>query len=325
MGLFFGLFLAIIPNVLWLFGALVGRLSGCRLPYAPFGWTAAGLVTALWLCLLYGSLVGRLRHVVTDVTFSSRDLPTQFDGYRIVHISDLHVDSFSGNPKALQRMIDAVNAQGADAILFTGDIVTGSMDGVLQFEETLSRLHAVDGVMSVLGNHDFFIYDRGYRSDGERRAAADSLSRFESERLGWTVLRNRNVIIERGGAAIAVAGVDNINGGQGFHTIQMGDLGKALEGTDGMFTVLLSHDPSHWRGEVLSKSDVQLTLSGHTHAAQVRVFGQSLAKLMFKECDGAYMEDGRMLYVTAGIGCTAPVRFSCPAEITVMTLRSTRL
>ena len=258
---------------------------------------------------------------VNQVEYASRDVPKAFDGYKVVHISDLHVDSFEDTAD-LQKVINEINAQDADIILFTGDMTTGSMEGIKLHEKALKSLKAKEGVLSVLGNHDFFIYDPEYRNDKERCAAADRLTQYEREVLGWRVLRNESYQVKKGKDSIAVAGVDNINGGQGFRTIQKGDLSKAMAGLDDIFTILMTHDPSHWQAEVLPKSHAQLTLSGHTHAAQARLFGWSLANLSFNECDGRYDQDGRMLYVNAGTGCTAPFRIGCPSEITVITLKN---
>lgn len=319
-GVIFGTFFALLPNILWCLAWCVGRLFSYRLPYAPFGWTALALVLLIWEGLIYGCYIGRFLWEVNELTFSSPEVPEAFDGYRMVHISDLHVDSFE-DARDLKHVLERVNEQQADIILFTGDMTTGSMDGIRRHEEVLRSLRAKDGVVSVLGNHDFFIYDRQYRTDAERCAAADRLTCYEHDALGWKVLRNTSLLLHRGADSIAIAGVDNINGNQGFSTIQMGDLGKAMQGLDGVFTVLLSHDPSHWQAEVLPRSHAQITLSGHTHAAQVRLFGWSLARLSFRENDGRYDQDGRMLYVNAGIGCTAPFRIGCPSEITVITLR----
>ena len=320
-GVLFGTFAWLVPNVLWLLSWLIGKLFAYRVPYAPFGWTAAGILLLIWGCLLYGHYLGRFSIKVNQVEYACHDVPKAFNGYKVVHISDLHVDSFEDTAD-LQKVIDSVNAQDADIILFTGDMTTGSMEGIKLHEKALKSLKAKEGVLSVLGNHDFFIYDREYRNDKERCAAADRLTQYEREVLGWQVLRNESYQIKKGDDSIAVAGVDNINGGQGFRTIQKGDLSKAMAGLDGIFTILMTHDPSHWRAEVLPRSHAQITLSGHTHAAQVRLFGWSLANLSFNECDGRYDQDGRMLYVNAGIGCTAPFRIGCPSEITVITLKN---
>lgn len=321
-GMLIGMLVAILPHVLWLVSAIVGRVIHHRVAYAPFGLTALGLVLIVWILMAWGSHWGMWQIEVNDVEYKHRDVPAQFNGYRIVHISDLHVDTYNQHPEALQRVIDTINAQHPDLILFTGDMVTGGISSISQHEPALRSLHAPDGVMSVLGNHDFFIYDRTYHNLQQRLAAADSLTHLEQERLGWTVLRNAHTVIRRGTDSICIAGVDNINGGQGFPTIQMGNLNQALRGAPPVFTVLLSHDPSHWQAEVLPQTRAHITLSGHTHAAQMRLFGWSLAHLSFRECDGRYDEADRMLYVNAGIGSTAPFRIGCPSEITIITLRS---
>lgn len=320
-GVLFGTLAWLVPNILWLLSWLIGKLFAHRVPYAPFGWTAVGILLLIWGCLFYGHYIGRFSIEVNQMEYACHDVPKAFDGYKVVHISDLHVDSFEDTAD-LQKVIDAVNAQNADIILFTGDMTTGSMEGIKPHENALKSLKSKEGVLSVLGNHDFFIYDREYHNDNERCAAADRLTQYEREVLGWRVLRNESHIIKKGNDSIAVVGVDNINGGQGFRTIQKGDLSKAMAGLDGIFTILMTHDPSHWQAEVLPKSHSQITLSGHTHAAQVRLFGWSLANLSFNECDGRYDYEGRMLYVNAGIGCTAPFRIGCPLEITVITLIS---
>ena len=320
-GVLFGALAWMVPNLIWLMTWLIAKWCfSFRIPYAPFGWTALALVLIVWLCLAYGHFIGRFNIEVNEVEYASADVPEAFDGYRVVHISDFHADSFK-DTKELQKVIDKVNEQHADIILFTGDMCTVSMKGMQKHESALKRLKAEKGVVSVMGNHDFFIYNRAYHSDRERSAAAESLAEYERTKLGWRVLRNDSYIINKGNDSIAIAGVDNINGGQGFRTIQKGDLKKAMTGLDGTFTILMTHDPSHWKAEVLPKSHAQITLSGHTHAAQIRIFGWSLANLLFNECDGRYDHDGRMLYVNAGIGCTTPFRIGCPSEITVITLR----
>lgn len=319
-GAIFGTFVWLIPNVLWMLGWIVGRLFSYRLPYSPFGWTALAFLLIVFGCVMYGHYHGRFVTDVTEVEYASTEVPAAFDGYKVVHISDMHVDSFEDTAD-LMKIVQQINAQQPDVILFTGDMTTGSIDGIRQHETTLQALQAREGVVSIMGNHDFFIYDHQYRTTRERCAAADTLTSYEREVLGWTVLRNQSLMLHQGTDSIAVAGVDNINGGQGFKTIQKGDLGKAMTGLDGIFTIVMTHDPSHWRAEVLPQSHAQITLSGHTHAAQARIFGWSLARLSFDECDGRYDHDGRMLYVNAGIGCTAPFRIGCPAEITVITLR----
>lgn len=315
-----GILVTAATHAVWLLLWLTGKIVGLRIQYAWCGWTALTLLLFIWGVFAYGHLWGRYQMETTRITYTHPSLPKAFCGTKVMHISDLHVDSFHDKPEALGRLVDAVNAEDADIICFTGDMTTGPFHEIMPFIPTLKRLHAKDGVVSIMGNHDFFIYSREYHNDRERSDAADRLTHLEEDSLGWHVLRNSAMILRHGEDSIAVAGVDNINGNDGFATIQKGDLHKALEGLGNIFTILLTHDPSHWRAEVLPRSNAQLTLSGHTHAAQFRIFGWSLANLFFNECDGRYDEGGRTLYVNAGLGCTAPLRVGCPSEITVITL-----
>jgi predicted MPP superfamily phosphohydrolase len=188
------------------------------------------------------------------------------------------------------------------------------------YTEILEKISATHGVLSVLGNHDFMIY--GLNQDNRENAVQD-LAEYQENILGWKLLRNENVVIEsEDGSKITFVGVDNANfGNQGFPTIHQGDLKKALEGTDG-FRILLSHDPSHWKAEVLSETDIPLTLSGHTHSAQIKILGWTPAKWSFDEIAGRYDNGDQTLYINVGLGCTAPFRLGVNPEVTVITLRS---
>ena len=137
--------------------------------------------------------------------------------------------------------------------------------------------------------------------------------------MGWKMLNNSHVILHHQGDSIALIGVEN-DGEPPFS--QFADLSKAKQGTDGMFKLLLSHNPTHWRREVLPQSDIDLMLAGHTHAMQGIFFGRSLAELKYPEWRGMYTEDGRSLYVNIGIGYVGlPFRFGAWPEITVITLK----
>lgn len=311
--------LALLPHIVWIIGLLAARIWRYRLPYAPFGWTALGLVIFCWATILYGYSFGRWQQKTVHISYANNNLPASFEGYRIVHISDLHLSTFTSKPEQLQRIVDSINAQKPDLICFTGDLVSISPDEVLPFTSILKQLRATDGVLSTLGNHDFFIY--GNRTQEEREDLINRLASFERDTLGWNLLRNEHKTIFRGNDSITILGVDNKTGaGQGFSTIDQGDLPKASQGTNG-FRILLSHDPSHWEAEVLRHTDIPLTLSGHTHAAQVRIFGWTPAALMFRQSQGRYDDNGQTLYITAGIGCTVPFRIGCPSEITTIELK----
>ena len=233
-------------------------------------------------------------------------------------------------PAALQRVVDSINAQTPDLICFTGDIVTIGVEEAMPFKAIMQQLHARNGIFSVLGNHDLMIY-RDF-SPAERLRQVEQLVAFERDSLGWKVLRDTSCVVvrERQGAnsesvrdSLTIVGVDNCScEGQGFRSIYHGDLAAAMRNTDG-FRILLSHDPTLWRAEVQDRTNIPLTLSGHTHSGQLRLFGHPLAGLLFQETAGWYYyaaEHPQALYVNSGVGCTLPVRVNCPAEITVITL-----
>ncbi len=312
-GAVLSLFVALVPHLVWLVWSLLALSGACARPlYAPFGWTTLALVCALWLVLAYGYFVGRFQLQVVPTTYQNASLPTSFDGYKIVQISDLHLSTFDDRPSALQRVVDSVNAQRPDLICFTGDLVTIGVAEAAPYTSILRQLHATDGVVSVLGNHDFMIYNR--LTPAEQAAEVERLVAYQQNELGWTVLRNAHYSITRNTHpttcddhpqithnsqnpqtsstdTLTIVGVDNSScGSEGFHTIHRGDLTKALEGTDG-FRILLSHDPTHWRAEVLPQTDIPLTLSGHTHSGQIRLFGIPLSRVSFQDNAGWYTEN----------------------------------
>ena len=311
-----------VPNVLWLVVWLIAKCFHYSMPYAPFGWTAFGLVAFAWIVMAYGYFFGRFKLDVKKWEYVNKDIPAAFNGYKIVHISDLHLSTFDDSPKQLQRFIDSINAQNPDLICFTGDMVSLGVEEAEPYIEMLKGMKTKDGVVSVLGNHDFLLYRFRRDSTFDREAAVERLDSMQRNVLGWHLLRNDSYVIERNGEKITIVGVDNKNcSNQGFRTIDRGDLSKAMQSTDG-FRILLTHDPSHWRGEVVGQTDIPLTLCGHTHAAQVRLFGWTPASWTFRDTDGRYDENGQTLYVNVGLGCTLPIRLGANAEITVITLRN---
>lgn len=319
--LILAIFIAAIPHILWLILFLIGKIFSFHLPYAPFGWTALGLVIFCWLIITYGYVVGRWKLETNVIDYQNEAIPTAFDGYKIVHISDLHLSTFDDNPQKLTQIVDQINQLKPDLVCFTGDLVTTGVGEAQPYTLPLQNIKANDGVVSVLGNHDFLIYARQFKNKSERENAVWALCDFEQNTLGWHLLRNESTVITRENAQITVIGVDNINNSrQGFSTINSGDLPKAMEGTNG-FRILLSHDPSHWSAEVVPQTDIPLTLSGHTHAAQIRLFGWSPAQWMFKHVDGLHQQDGQTIYINIGLGCTLPVRIGANPEITLIRLR----
>ena len=323
MQLFIGLLLCIaLPQLLFSVFSILGKLIGLAWhPAANIG-NGAGLCLAfvLALAMLYGVIFGWKCLTVKQVELSFSNLPTEFDGYKIVHLSDLHVGTHGQQTTFIEKLVQRVNEQQADLIVFTGDLVNTSADEVKPFEQVLSQLQAPDGVMSVLGNHDYCLYGMGKRPADPRDGAQQLIQ--DERHLGWNLLLNEHRLIQRNGAQIAIVGVEN-TGKPPFPEI--GDLKTAMEGVpDSVFTILLSHDPSHWRMEVLPDTHIPLTLSGHTHAAQVKIGRWSPSQWLYSEWSGLYTEGKQHLFVSEGAGGTIPFRLGTRPEIVVFTLKNSK-
>lgn len=275
--------------------------------------SAAGLF--LLGCTVYGATEGIRHFQVTETALHYDTLPESFDGYRIVQISDIHSGSWPQGGGALADAVGIINGLDADLVLFTGDIVNARADELLGTMGTLGKISARDGVFSVLGNHDYGTYAR-WDTVQDEAANLDSLYAREAA-MGWRLLDNSHAIIRRGADSIALLGVQN--GGEPPFP-DYSDLPEAMKGTEGMFKVLMSHDPTHWKREVLPDTDIELTLSGHTHDMQFSVLGFSPAKYFYPQHKGLYMEEGRALYVNVGLGYLLPIRLGAWPEITVITL-----
>lgn len=313
------LVLAMVPHLLYVVTWMVGKITGVAVPYRWFGCSALVLVGSTLLLLIYGYFVGRYRLEVREVNFEHQEVPPLFDGYRIVQISDLHVSSFDNNPSKLQPVVDKINTLRPDMICFTGDLVSMDADELLPYVGMLKSFHARDGVMAVMGNHDYALYVHDYTPE-EKQKSVDQLIQLECDSLGWNLLLNESAQIIRGNDTLSVIGCENQScGSNGISSLKRGRLDDAMTGTSG-FRILLTHDPTHWRAEVIGK-DIPLTLSGHTHAAQFRIGRWTPASWFYPDCEGLYTEGDQSLYVNTGIGCTAPFRIGVPQEITLITLK----
>ena len=316
-----GLILALIPHILWFVGWIGCKIAGVGLPYRYFGIAALIIVILFWSALAYGYFCGRWKVESVALEYTHKDIPEAFDGFKIIHISDLHLSTFDDSPKRLNTFIEEINRHCPDIVCFTGDMVTVGRSEAEPYTDILKKISATHGVLSVLGNHDFMIY--GFKRNSNREMAVEELAEYQESVLGWNLLRNENAVVEaEDSSKITFLGVDNANfNNQGFPTIHRGDLKKAMEGTDG-FRILLTHDPSHWKAEVLPETDIPLTLSGHTHSAQIKIFGWTPAKWSFNEISGRYDSGNQTLYINVGLGCTAPFRIGVNPEVTIITLRS---
>lgn len=307
--------LIVVPKCVFvlcsLLGRLLRRLFHLRRNYGNYLGVLAVLM--LWHLLFYGSVVGVSRLRVHRVDLSFPDLPQAFDGYRIVQFSDAHVGTIGET--LLHHVADSIAAQRPDLICFTGDLVNVRATEAERFRTVLSTLKARDGVVSVLGNHDYSMYLNVPEED--KRANEQRLVDFQRD-LGWQLLRNSHITLHRGADSLVVAGEEN-DGRPPFPS--RADMGTTLSGVGpSAFTIMLQHDPSAWQRAVLKGSNAQLTLSGHTHGGQFAVFGWRPTKLSYEEDFGLYERMGRWLYVSCGIGGVVPFRYNMPAEVVVFTL-----
>ena len=279
-----------------------------------------GLVIALFTMayLVFGATEGKQHFQVKEVTIESEALPRGFDGYRIVQLSDIHTGSWGNDTAPMLKAVNIINRLQPDLIVFTGDLVNNLASELDAFIPVFSQLKAKHGVYSVLGNHDYSTYIK-WDTPQQQEAQLDSL-KAKQARMGWTLLNNRHVKLHQQNDSIALIGVEN-SGRPPFP--DHARLSEAMTGTTGMFQILLSHDPSHWRREVLPKTDIQLMLAGHTHAMQTRIFGFTPAQFVYPENDGLYQEGEQMLYVNIGLGhLLYPMRLGAWPEITLLTLKA---
>ena len=314
--------LVVMPKMLFALcsgiGYLVCKYTHRRRNYGNFIWLpfAAGAI----YIIMYGFIVGFGKLEVKHLDLYFDDLPEAFEGYRIVHFSDAHVGSFQYDKKSiLHRDIDSINAQKADMVVFTGDIQNMQPDELLPVMPLLSKVKAKDGVYSVLGNHDYSIYIDA-TEDVKKANIKATVDR--EQQMGWTVLRNDNRVIRRDADSLVIAGEEN--GGR-KPSPKLADLEKSLHGVGkGAFIVMLQHDPNVWQEKIVPDGRVQLTLSGHTHAGQVSVFGLRFTQLTAHNDYGLYKQDRQQLYVTSGLGGVVAMRFGATAEIAVITLHKTK-
>ena len=276
------------------------------------------MVVLNWYVLFYGSFVGFDQITVREMTYESAELPESFDGYRIVQFSDAHVGTYiGGREHLLSAVVDTINAQSPDMVVFAGDLQNREPQEIRPFVDVLGGIKAKDGVFSVIGNHDYSDY---IEATPDIKAENEKETRELERKMGWRLLVNEHEVVRRGADSIVIAGLDNDGDGKKFP--QRGDVRKALEGvSDSAFVVMAEHDPTCWRRKILPESRAQLTLSGHTHAMQFMIGNWSPASFVYKEWRGLFSEGARALIVSTGIGGFIPFRFGVPGEIVVITMR----
>ncbi|MGO4918015.1 metallophosphoesterase [Maribacter spongiicola] len=271
--------------------------------------------------ILYAIFSAVYRFKVHHINLKLETLPQQFNGVRIVHISDLHLGSFNYKYHILERAIKKINDLHPDLIFFTGDLVNNFSWELRGWDTVLKKLKAKDGKFAVLGNHDYGDYSQ-WASPKEKQANFNEIQQFY-KKTDFTLLRNEAKFIEKTNTSLSIIGVENW-GNPEFK--KYGDLEKALENVEvSNFKILLSHDPTHWSEEVAHHTNIALTLSGHTHGMQAginfRTKKWSPIKYKYKHWAGLYKENNQYLYVTRGLGWMGfPGRLGMRPEITLIEL-----
>jgi uncharacterized protein len=288
---------------------------------AFLSWLGLALGGGFFSTMMYG-FSNKYNYTVRRLNMHFRNLPEAFRGFKIVHISDIHSGSFM-NKKAVQHGVDKILKEDADLILFTGDLVNDKAVEMTDYIDVFNQLRAPFGVFSTLGNHDYGDY-YSWPTAEAKTANLEQLKKVHAT-LGWRLLMNENVILEKNNERLALIGIENWSAKGNFP--KYGKMEKAYPGTENIpFKILLSHDPSHWDAEVRKKyPDIDLMLAGHTHGMQFGVelphFKWSPVQYMYKQWAGLYEQQDQKLYINRGFGFIGyPGRVGILPEITVITL-----
>lgn len=339
MWLIYTYFSVFIPLLFYIICSAIGRFV--RFVFRKRGgvnygsWIGIVVALVAFVLIWVGAIQTRHEIKVNRVEIESGRLPESFIGYRIVQFSDAHVGTWGNDVKFVNQMVDSINSLKPDLILFTGDLVNRETTEMEPFLSSLSRLRAKDGVYSVLGNHDYGDYNNW--SNSYDRDANNALMAIWQKQIGWHLLNNSRKLITNGNDTIVLIGVENW-GEPPFK--QYGKLTDAYplwpdsiyNLNDSRFKILMSHNPEHWNREVTEISNIDLTLSGHTHAMQTMfsMFGRDLSPAAFRypQWGGLYertnsVGDTARLYVNIGVGEVGiPARFGTAyPEITLITLK----
>lgn len=284
-------------------------------------WLGIGLGSSLFGTMLYG-FNNKYRYQVRKVRMRFSNLPEGFKGLKIVQISDIHSGSLDDR-NAVEKGVHQILELKPDLILFTGDLVNNEASEMHELKHVFSRLEAPLGVFSILGNHDYGDYKQ-WASPEEKHNNLETLKGIHAE-MGWKLLLNEHVGLEKNGHSMALIGIENWGAKANFS--RYGDLKKAYDGSEKFpFKILMSHDPSHWEAQVCKDyTDIDLMLAGHTHGMQFGVeipgFKWSPVQYLYKQWAGIYEKDTQRLYVNRGFGFLGyPGRVGILPEITFIEL-----
>jgi uncharacterized protein len=292
------------------------------IPRSTFlSWMGVGLSSTLFLSLLYG-FGNKYNYKLIKKKLALKGLPLAFKGFKVIHISDIHSGSLK-DKAAVLKGIELIEKQNADLVLFTGDLVNDRATEMHDWMDVFGKIKAPHGVYSTLGNHDYGDYVKWDTAE-EKKQNLEALKQVHHN-LGWRLLMNENISIEKNGEKIKIVGIENWGAKARFP--KYGKMDLAMQGVSKEdIVILMSHDPSHWEAEVIPKySHIQLTLSGHTHGMQFGLenpyFKWSPVQWVYKQWAGIYDNKDQQLYVNRGFGFLGyPGRVGILPEITLIEL-----
>ena len=322
-----GLFILIyIPKILFAITLLLQKIATLCLhlflkdyPFDFISGIGIYLSGIAFMIILYGITLGRFRFRIRRISLTFKTLPDAFDGFKAIHISDLHTGSLNGFQRRYMKAVRLISNEKPDIIFFTGDIVNEFSEELEGWENVIGQLHAEYGKFSVLGNHDYGDY-YPWKNIEEKQKNLKSIIDWETK-MGFKILMNESATIIKNGQEIKILGVENW-GLPPFR--QYGRLELALRRTENSaFKILLSHDPSHWDAEISGKTNIDLTLSGHTHGFQfgirTKTYRWSPVKWIYPRWEGLHSNGNQFLYINTGLGYIGfPGRIGMPPEITVI-------
>ena len=329
---YFSKLIAVIPLVMDDLRRIFVFSKGKIFPDVEYDASRSGFMSKMALLLSglpfgllsYGILRNPYRYKLHRETLYLKDLPSEFENFKIVQISDIHSGSFFLK-EPVKSSVAMINKCKPDVVFFTGDLVNSRTEEVEDFVDVFDKIEARHGVYSILGNHDYGDYHQWDSPEQKQKNFQDMIQAHK--RLGWNLLLNENARITVGHSTMGVIGVENYSMLMRFP--KYGDLSKAYSGIeDTDLKVLLSHDPSHWNGQVTKDfKDIALTLSGHTHGFQFGIeipgwIKWSPSQFVYKQWAGLYNEGNQFLYVNRGLGFLGyPGRVGILPEITEIILK----
>lgn len=308
-----------ILNIFHFTGRLARIKTGSHLRWLTN--TGLTIMVLILSIIAVGTLYGRFNFKTEAVTIKIKGLNKDLDGLKIVQLSDMHLSGFYNQGKLLQKIMDDVNTYKPDLVLNTGDFVSYGWREFDRNDTILSKVKSRYGNFAVMGNHDFGTY-HPFFTEADRDNNVLIMNQLIRS-SGYKVLNDEFTIVNVGDAKIGLIGIFT----KGRHPDMVhGDLGKAISGLDSVdLKILLSHDPNQWEEEVTGKTDIDITLSGHTHGMQMGIFTKkfkwSPSKYFYPHWSGLFSERNQFQYVNRGLGVLAiPFRIWMPPEITIITI-----